>query len=662
MSRALVLGNGTILTCFDEKAQLRDLYYPYVGLENHTGGRFKHRIGFFADSKMRWFDTNWDVVVRTEEEAPVGSTLATNDELNLTVHLCDTVYNEKNVLIRKITVKNTAAHKRSVKLFIGHEFEIYESHRGDTAYFDPIQHTIIHYNGKRCFLINGLTSGTSFDDYTTGVFNIEGRAGSYKNAENGLLPKNAIEHGPTDSVIGFTLELDGDEEKVVYYWMTVGSSIEEVEKLDSYVREKKPEYMMHTTRDFWRAWVLRHQQSFGQLGTRIESLFKKSLFIVRAHTDEHGSILASGDSAMLLYGKDSYGYSWPRDGALCALALDLAGNTNIARRYFQFCNDTISRDGYFMHKYRPDASLGSSWHPWIIGNEVTLPIQEDETALVLHTLWNHYKLSKDLEFIEKIYNTLIKKAAEFMLSYRDEKTGLPKPSYDPWEEKRAIFTYTTATVVAGLTAASNFARILGKGESALSYGQAADDMRAAIFDHLYNEERGVFYKSIHYTHDNTINIDHTLDMSVLFSLTSLGAFDLEDPRIRRHAEQTIDALWCNTDIGGFARYQNDQYFRQKYADDIPGNPWIITTLWVARYYINTAHNQDDMDRAKELINWAVERTLPSGVLAEQFDPITGKTLSAQPLTWSHAEFITTVITYLNRLESLGLCNDCNPLN
>ena len=66
MSRFLVLGNGNILVCFDERAQVRDFYFPYVGSENHVGGRHKHRIGVWANDKISWFDENWDITVWAE--------------------------------------------------------------------------------------------------------------------------------------------------------------------------------------------------------------------------------------------------------------------------------------------------------------------------------------------------------------------------------------------------------------------------------------------------------------------------------------------------------------------------------------------------------------------------------------------------------------------
>lgn len=661
MSRSFVLGNGNILICVDECAQVRDVYFPYVGLENHIGGRFKHRLGVWADGKMRWFENSWNVTVQSEDDAPVGSTVARSDELNLAVFFSDVVYNEKNIFLRKAMIRNTGSERRDVKLYFGQEFEIYESHRGDTAYFDPMHHTLIHYNGKRVFLINGRIDNRSFDDYTTGVFNIEGKEGSYKNAEKGTLPQNPIEHGPTDSVMGFYTTLAPKEEKIVYYWMAIGKSIKEVQELDAYVQDRTPEYMMHTTRDFWRAWVTRHRYDFSQLGKSVESLFKKSLFILRAHTDNHGAILASGDSEMLQFGKDSYGYSWPRDGALSAFALDLAGNTNITRRYFQFCDKTISDGGYFMHKYRPDESLGSSWHPWIKDGKITLPIQEDETALIVYALWNHYELSKDIEFVEDLYNSLIKPAAEFMVSFRDETTALPKASYDPWEEKMGIFTYTTATVIAGLLAASNFARILGKADSSRRYAQAADEMRSAITTHLWNEAGGYFYKALH-VDGGSIAHEDTIDMSAFYGLVAFATFDVNDERITRFAETVQKELLCETKISGFARYKGDRYFRQKGSEDVPGNPWVITALWMAQYHIAKAKDSNGLQEARKWIEWTVARALPSGILAEQFDPHTGEHLSAMPLTWSHAEFVTTVIKYLDKLEVLGLCDNCNPVN
>ena len=70
MARSLVLGNGTLLIALDEYGQLRDLYYPHVGLENHGGSGCVHRIGVFVDGMMSWFDSGeWNITVGYEKEA-----------------------------------------------------------------------------------------------------------------------------------------------------------------------------------------------------------------------------------------------------------------------------------------------------------------------------------------------------------------------------------------------------------------------------------------------------------------------------------------------------------------------------------------------------------------------------------------------------------------
>ena len=94
---------------------------------------------------------------------------------------------------------------------------------------------------------------------------------------------------------------------------------------------------------------------------------------------------------------------WPRDGALVAHALDLAGYQEPPRRFFEFCADVLTPEGYLLHKYKPDGSLGSSWHPWIGPNgdggaqTPQLPIQEDETALAIWALWKHFQRYRDIE-------------------------------------------------------------------------------------------------------------------------------------------------------------------------------------------------------------------------------------------------------------------------
>ncbi len=660
MPKSLSLGNGNILVCTDKYAQVRDFYFPYVGLENHLGGHYTHRVGVYVDHQLNWFDhSNWKIDIALSRESLVGETTAQNNALGVILKFSDAVYNEKNIFLRQVTIKNNTDRVRNVKLYFNHEFEIYESDRGDTAYFDPIHHVIVHYNGKRVFLINGLSENGSFDDYTTGIFKIEGKEGSFKDAEDGMLSKNPIEHGPTDSVIGFYLDLGPQEEKIIHYWMTASESIKEAIELNEYVLARQPEHMIRTTRDYWRAWVNKYNFSFYGLVESEIALFKKSMLIMRSHADNHGAIIASADSDMLQDGRDTYSYMWTRDGSLSAMAFNMTGEHNVSERFFEFCNNVITDDGYFMHKYRSDESLGSSWHPWTRNGKIELPIQEDETALPLIALWHHYEQSKDLEFIERVYDNLIKNAADFMVGYRDPITHLPKASYDIWEEKFGIHTFTSATVYGALICAAKFAKLLGKENSEHIYMTAAFEIRQALLTYLYDETQGIFVKMLNVSDDGTITYDKTLDMSSVYGVFAFGVLDIDDPRLTRAVKQVEERLVVKTEVSGVVRYEGDRYYRS--VDGVPGNPWFITTLWLAQYHIAHAKKESDFAEVHKWIAWTVRHASFSGMLSEQLHPYTGEQLSATPLTWSHSEYIMTIIKYLNRLEELGICLRCNPL-
>lgn len=648
MPKSLVLGNGNILIGLDKFAQVKDFYFPYVGLENQIGGHHVHKIGVWVANKLSWIDDgSWEIKINYVFETLISQIEAINHNLKIKLEFSDAVYNETDIFVREVTVFNLEDQERAVKLFFHQKFEIYQSHRSDTAYFDPIKHVIIHYKGRRVFLINVASDLESFDDFSIGNFNIEGKEGTFKDAEDGELAKNPIEHGLVDSVVGFSMQLQSLDSKKVYYWIAAARLISEACELNDYILAKTPQHLIKTTGDFWRAWVNKSSINFLDLEKEVIELFKKSLLIIRTHIDNKGAILASGDSDMLQHGKDNYSYMWLRDGALVTISLDQVGDNNVAKRFFEFCNEVISDQGYFMHKFLSDKSLGSSWHPWIREGQIELPIQEDETALVIIALKEHFEVAKDLEFVENVYNSLIKKAAEFMVLFRDEQTNLPKPSYDLWEEKFGIHTFTASSVFAALKAASEFADMLGKKDSATIYSEAADQIKAAILKYLYDEKMG-FYKMINFS-SGQMEIDKTIDSSSAYGIFKFNVLDVSDERLAKAFQKLEEKLIIKTN-GGLARYEGDYYYRV--SGDLPGNPWFITSLWLTQYKIAKAKNQQDLNEAKQWFSWVVKNALPSGILSEQLNPFTGEQLSAAPLTWSHSEFVSTILLYLKKVKQL----------
>jgi glucoamylase len=660
MAKSAVLGNGKLLIGLDKFGQVKDAYYHYAGLENHVSENLVHKIGVWARGHLCWLDeATWKVKVGTEKDTMATAIVAESSDLGLKLGFSDIVYNEQNIFIRAVSVENLYDNAQDIKIFFNQEFNIGQTHTGDTAYFDPKDNVVIHYKGRRVFLINTLYEDHGFDDYSVGLIGIEGKDGTYKDAEDGKLTKNPIEHGQVDSVIQVDINLKGRQIVNFFYWMCVGKSIESVKKLNKLVIERTPQDIIKTTKDYWRAWVKNQNFTFYSLSPAISDLFRRSLFNIRTHVSYNGAIIASCDSDMLQFGRDTYSYVWPRDASMAALALIKSGDFNASRRFFDFCTKIISPEGYFMHKYRPDRSLGSSWHPWVHDGITQLPIQEDETALVIFTLWNYFEMSKDLEFIESIYNPLIKAAAEFMAAYIDEETLLPKPSYDLWEMKYGISTFTSSAVYAALNVASRFAKLLGKEEHANQYSKVAEQIKGGILKYLYNDKEGYFYKLIE-KEKNTTQIDKIVDISSVYGIYRFGVLPYDDPRLKKAFDYTKDKLEVKAPAGGYARFESDQYLNP--GGNIPGNPWVVTTLWKTQYDIEFIKTEADLPQIVKQFTWVVNKAQASGVLSEQFNAYTSEQLSAAPLIWSHAEYVTTVVKYLEKLEELGLCKACYPLN
>lgn len=660
MPRSIVLGNGKTLVGIDRLGQVRDLYFPKVGLEDQVRGHYLHKMGVWVDGSISWFDgdSRWNIEVLSDENSLASNIIANNDGIGIKLIFKDVVYNESSVFLRKVEVLNNQSKSREIKVYFGQQFELYKSHGADTAYFDPDRHAIVHYKGQRVFMINGEMEGLPFTDYTIGLANFQGHEGSHRDADDGSLTKNPIEHGPVDSVVGFYGFYSGGETKIIHYWLIGGTSVDEVIELNATILKKTPDHVIKTTCDYWNAWVNKYEFTFFRMSPASINLFKKSLMIMRAHVDDGGAIIASSDSDMLNQGKDTYAYMWPRDAGFSAVALDRAGDQNVAQRFFTFCRDVISKDGYFMHKYLPDKSIGSSWHPWVRDGVKQLPIQEDETAIVIWALYEHYMRGRDLEFVEELFNTVIERAADFMVSYRDKKTGLPKPSYDLWEEKYGVHTFTAASVFGALMAAANFSHILGKTNHEENYRKAANEVRDGIMKYLYDENSGHFLKSI-IIKDKEIIKDSTVDMSSVYGIHYFSVLPSNDQRLKRAFDQTRTQLSRNISVGGIARYEGDYYY--KIVGDTAGNPWIITTLWAVEYDISLAQTEKEFEAIRSQLDWVAKFASPSGILSEQLNPHNGAQVSASPLTWSHAQYVNTVLKYLDRLDQLGICSVCNPV-
>jgi GH15 family glucan-1,4-alpha-glucosidase len=673
MPRDVPVSNGNLLVSFDLDYNIRDIYYPHVGKANHSRGRIC-RTGVWVDGRFSWLDSpTWKKDLDYMPDTLTTQVTATSEELKLRLLFHDTVDFHRDIFLRRVEVFNLESRARGVRLFFHYDFRFWEVGRGDSIYYAPRDRVLVAYKDDCYFLMNGaLSDRIGIDGWTTGHKDEQGKGESLVDAETGLLGKTGVSFGAVEGVIAVhEPQLPAEESCVIYTWLAAAADLEGVRFLDSIVRQHGPEYFLTRTANFWRAWLTKEDTLFYDLPHEVVRLYQRSLLVLRTHVDNGGGIIAAGESgpSAVAHGLETYSYVWPRDGAYVANALDKAGYTYLARRFYEFCHDVIHHEwgefsdkevraesAYMLHKYTPDRLPASNWMPHVDeAGQRQLPIQEDETALVLYALWQHYLEYRCIESLKPLYRPLIIGAANFMADFREPHTRLPAPSFDLWESERGIYSYTTATVWGGLDAAANFAELFGELTHAAKYRWAASEIKEACVNYLYDKKAGRFLKRVSVEADGSVRPDYTVDAS-LYGLWYFGMFEPTDPRIERTMQAVMDRLWCQTSIGGVARYEGDPYHWDLDLEvdrgKIPGNPWFICTLWVAQYHIARAQTLDELRQALELLQWACARARPSGVLAEQIHPRTGDPQSVSPLAWSHATVVAAVQEYIEKYERL----------
>jgi len=656
MPRTIVSGNGNLLVAVDKNNMLQDFCFPYVGMENQIAYQHFHRIGVFTDNMFTWiYEDDWLHESRYIPETLVTDCVSRSPKLRLRMDFNDFVYPSENAFIRKIAITNEADYDRIVKIFFAQDFHLYGDKQQDTAFYEPEHKALVHYRKSRYCWVSGIVGDkVGINSFTTGKSEYKGMEGTWRDAEDGRLEENPIEQGSVDSTVEFDIPMKKGETVILYMWICAGEDLSEVRTIHKFILDETPEKLLRNAINYWISWVNKEQAAPMNIDSELLRQYKQSLLIIRTQIDNRGGIIAANDADIMKFNKDTYSYVWPRDGAWVALAFDKAGYGEITKRFFEFCAKNITKEGYLLHKYNPDGSVGSSWHAWYKDGEIQMPIQEDETAIVLYALWQHYQHFRDIEFLTRMYSPIIRRAGNFLASFIDEKTDLPLQSYDLWERERGVFSYTCACVYAGLIAVANLCAVTGHFNHHRRFEKMAERIKTAMLKYLYDEESGRFLKRV------TINSvtgemkkDYMIDAS-MHGIWMMGVLPPDDPKIVRTNEAIYNTLRVKTDIGGLARFEQDDYMRVPgdYTG-IPGNPWIITTLWHAQWLLAKAKKKEELTDVENLLNWSMKHMNEAGLLPEQISPFTGEHLSVAPLTWSHAVFVDTVLKYNEKKGELS---------
>lgn len=632
MGRSAVLSNGKLCVCLDEKGHVQDFYYPLVGQENMMSERFiHHKIGISIDGHFSWLDDSntWHVEARLDEHTMMSRSVFNHRSAPVSLSFRDFVDNDEDFFGRIVIVENRGGEDLSIKLFFAQVFHISRNGRSDTALYVPARSPYILTYHRKIAFVTGLRTEdlSSFDQFAVGNYGIEGKAGTYKDAEDGELSGNLVEHAGVDSVIRTSFVVRAKHSYHIDYWICASDNgYSKAARAHRHIQQNGLYHYLNSTTTFWKHWLEQSRDTIDRLDVKHQTPSRKSLLTIKAHQSHYGGVLASADSSIYNYGRDYYNYVWPRDAYYALKPLLDLGYHDEIRHYLDFAIDTIHPRGYMHHKYAPDGSIGSSWHPMMQDGIAELNIQEDETASVVLLALDYITAIESKSYEQKLYKKLIKPAADFMAGYMDPQTGLPLPSYDLWEQVFLTSTYTVSTVYGALSGAAAYASQIGDNASAERWAEVAktiDQNKGRLFD----EKHQWFARGM----KNAANdhaLDTTLDIASLYGPVRFGLCKVEDTAIYATLEATKKHLISG---GGVVRYENDAYM----SADGQSNPWILCSLWLAELL----DMNSDPEGANRLVDWCLERITEAGMLSEQSDHTTLSPRGVTPLVWSHAQYL-----------------------
>ena len=608
MPRPLFLGNRRLHVNIDDHYSVRDLYWPNVGFPNHLSGH-KVRLGIWCDNTFSWLDrTGWVRNLGFSSSSTSTHSTLTHAHLLVELTIQETILADRDLWIRRIRVRNLADHAREFRLFESHDLRINESDIGDCAFFEPVFGGLVHYKQGVWIGFAGCVEGPAgfepIDQYSCGVKAWAGMEGTWRDAEDGVLEGKPIEQGSVDSTMRLTCHVAGGGIRDL--WIVVGAS-------DSKTGLDEVLANIHS---------VTLSSTFEPASSDTDQIHSVSERVIHTHMLQNGGLVAATDSDIMETARASYGYVWLRDAALTLETWGRLGHFDDIRRTLDFVTrcETLA-PGVFAQKYNVNGTIGAGWHPRIWNGKPCLPIQADEIALIATLGMNHGTLDKD---------PWVREAVEFLSGYVDSN-GLPLPSWDLWEERRGIHLWTTSCTIECLNLAATTFR-------SSRYKKAAEAMLQATLDAFFEPNSGFVARTIH-SHDLTgYTRDPICDSSILLALMR-SPFHAHLDKLARAVAQVERSLLIHSPIGGVARYEADYYFRRH--DHHAGNPWVICTLWYAR----ALHQLGRTEEAHARLDWVRQRESETGTLAEQYEPETGQALSVEPLVWSHAEYLETLLVF-----------------
>jgi GH15 family glucan-1,4-alpha-glucosidase len=643
LARAFVVGNGSVLATGDRFASLRELYAPSIAPE-HQLLRRPARIGIAIDGAVRWLEDGFEARPMERGDAPIVGLSLVSDAHGIEVWIETFTDPTLDIVVRRVQVTNLLDGFRDLRLLFHHDLALAGGLPHEAAFHDPICDGVAHRSGRRCALIRleGPEGGAGAP-----LWRLHARAERCEAGAERLPAGSRIEGPPevrglVDSLGAVALALPPGGAAMVTATLATAGSLEGARATDAAFREVGVARALARTRAHWNLWMNPASGDPLDLPDGVSALYRRSLVLLRLHQSPSGAIVSGVEAEPEHGALAEYRWCWHRDAALAADALGRAGYSGATRRYLEFAARSVRENGAVAAVVDPS------------GAPAPAPFSPEAPALLLWALARHFERERDVEFVASLYRDLAAPAAELVLSSIDAASGLPE-SPGPWEARPGGHAAVAAAVRGGLLAGARLAAGFGEADRARAWSEASDQVARGMARNLYRSEWGRFARTL--TREGRIRRpDATLDASLLW-IGLFDDFEPEDPKVVGTVDAVRRGLWIRTGVGGLARFERDPLGAVG-TTEVPGSPWVETTLWLAQHAVRASRRVQDLEAARTLLLWCAARAEDSGYLPERLHPYRGANASPTPSMAAHTWFARTVADYLEKLRDLRRCERC----
>jgi len=613
-----IIGNKNLKATFSKKGELLRLYYPNIDYRQFIDELLvgikvnDSRLINLADDINNVYSQSY------VEQTNILNTEITNTYFNLKIIQTDFIPIKENILVKKYKFINNHNIDLNINLLLYSTLLSNENNVVSGLYKDG---TLMQY----------------MHDYTYAIFSKKDSLSyqinnSKSNINDGYIGGKDYVGMSSDSSISYNIgTLKPNEETEIDIIITVYNNTNSLEKIeDENIRLKKIDVSKHLedTKKYWKNYLKRHNtlnipDPINEKERKIKKIYERSILLFPLlYNNETGGISAAAEVDEGYSKCGRYSYCWPRDAIFITKAMYKLGmDKEVEKFYKNFCNNTQSKNGMWEQRFYTDGNLAPCWG-----------YQIDETASVIYGVYDYYKYKQDVKFLKDNLK-MCEKAVHYLERYvEDILNGTERQlSYDIWEENEGIHTYSVATIFSAFKAMIEINELVKpiyennrlKLEQIAKSNQRLEkylvEIKKYILNNLYDQQKACFVRN---------KADKKMDISLLGLVYPYNMFSPKEKKIQNTIERINMTL--RTYTGGYLRYEGDSY--------MGGNPWIISNLWLAEYYLAAGIK----NRARECFDFAIIGGNEHGLLPEQVDNNTMDPAWVIGLGWSHAMFINVL--------------------